>query len=189
MVLGFVQEQPRAGLGRTQPHVADFLAIEQLRRSSAHWPEHRVQVAFRFDPFPGKSSVAVDELGVLRRMAESLVEDREGRTRYRPSLCDRREDVVNRVAELYRGSQRGLGVARRFGSQMTQAHHRSCGGHTGLFSPLQKPSIVGEQFPGMVTGPVVDSVGEIQTGISSRELERRFWPEWCHPLCQLTHRF
>jgi hypothetical protein len=33
---------------------------------------------------------------------------------------------------------------------------------------------------------VVDSVGEIETGISSRELERRFRPDWCHPLCQLA---
>jgi hypothetical protein len=60
---------------------------------------------------------------------------------------------------------------------MTQAFRSFCGDHTGLFSPLQKPSIVGEQFPGMVTGAVVNSVGEIQTGISSRELERRFWPD------------
>jgi hypothetical protein len=178
MVLGFVQEQPRAGLGRTLPHVADFLANEQLRRSSAHWPEHRVQVAFRIDPFPGKPPVGVDELGVLRGLADSLVEDREGRTRYHPSLRDRREDVVNRVAELYRGAQHGQGVARRFGSQMTQAFRSFRGDHTGLFSPLQKPSIVGEQLPGMVTDAVVDSVGEIQTGISSRELERRFRPDW-----------
>ncbi len=174
MVLGFVQKQPRARLGRALPHVADLLATEQLRRGPAHWPEHRVQVAFRLDPFPAKPAVAVDELGVLSGLADSLVEDRERSARYHPSLRDRREDLVNPVAKLYRVAQGGLGLARRFGSQMTQAFRSLCADHPGFFSPLQKPPIVGEQLPGMVAGAVIDGVGEVQAGTSSGQLERRF---------------
>src|SRR6476646_10161862 len=71
---------------------------------------------------------------------------------------------------------------------MSQAFLSFCGDHTGLFSPLQKPSIVGQQLLLMASGAVVDSVGEIQTGISPGELERRFRPCWWHFACQFTLR-
>src|SRR5947209_2826536 len=59
VVLGFVQKEPGAIFGRTLAHVADVLAREQLGRSLAYWPEYRIQITSRVDPFPGKSPVAV----------------------------------------------------------------------------------------------------------------------------------
>ena len=103
---------------------------------------------------------------MLRGLSDRLIEARKGRTRNHPSLRNRREYKINRVAEFYRRAQRGQGFARRFGSQMTKAFRSFCRDHASFFSSLQKPSIVGQQLLRMASGAVVDSVGEIQTGIS-----------------------
>ena len=78
------------------------------------------------------------------------------------------------------------GFARRFGSQMTKAFRSFCRDHASFFSPLQKPSIVGEQLLGMASGAVVDGVGEIQTGISSVNSNGDFGRSGGILLCQLT---